>query len=98
MTEKRLSDAEILEKLNANPELRERIGCLLLAIEDEQGDLREADAAELRIIEEMRQMGQESLAAWAQRQVRKRSQEVREAEGVWREGKKNCAGTPPLAK
>lgn len=98
MTEKRLSDAEILEKLSANPELRERIGSLLLAIEDEQGDLREADAAELRMIEEMRQMGRESLTAWAQRQVRKTSQEVKEAEGVWREGKKNCTGTPPSAK
>ena len=63
MSANHLSDAELLEKLNANPFLRERIGSLLLAVEDESGNLREADAAEMRIIDEMRQMGQESLAA-----------------------------------
>ena len=97
-TTNELTDAELLEKLNANPLLRERIGSLLLAVEDESGDLREADAAELRIIDEMRQMGRESLAAWAQRQVAKTAQEVSQAGTVWREGKKNCAGTPPLEK
>ncbi len=63
MSANHLSDAELLEKQNANPFLRERIGSLLLAVEDESGNLREADAAEMRIIDEMRQMGQESLAA-----------------------------------
>ncbi len=91
---KQLSDTELLEKLNANPFLRERIGTLLLAVEDESGDLREADAAEMRIIDEMRQMGQECLAAWAHRQVLKAAEEVTQVGQTWREGKKNCAGTP----
>ncbi|WP_305909448.1 hypothetical protein Q9L42_005435 [Methylomarinum sp. Ch1-1] len=69
MTTRTLSDQEILEKLNSHPALRERISHLLLAVEDETGDLKEADAAEMRIIDEMRQLGHESLTVWAQRQV-----------------------------
>ena len=96
MTARTLSDQELLEKLNTHPALRERIGHLLLAVDDETGDLKEADAAEMRIIEEMRQMGQESLTAWAQRQVLKTTEELVQTDSVWREGKKNSAGTPPL--
>ncbi len=98
MTGRKLSDAEIVEKLNANPVLRERISSLLQAVEDETGELQEADAAELRLIDEMRQMGRESLEAWARGQVQKTAAALGEARGVWREGKKNCAGTAPLAK
>lgn len=98
MSANHLSDAELLEKQNANPFLRERIGSLLLAVEDESGNLREADAAEMRIIDEMRQMGQESLAAWARHQVHKTAQEVSQAGQVWHEGKKNRDGTAPLEK
>lgn len=97
MTARTLSDQELLEKLNTHPALRERIGYLLLAVEDETGDLKEADAAEMRIIDEMRQMGHESLTAWAQRQLLKTTEELSQTGSTWREGKKNCAGTPPLA-
>ncbi len=72
-----LSDEELVERLKAHPELRERIGGLLLAVEDEQGDLRTADAMEMRLIEELRQMGRESLSAWANGQVRKGVEEER---------------------
>ena len=67
------------------------------AVEDEAGELREADAAELRLIDEMRRMGQEALQAWASGQVEKTSQEICQEGGVWSEGKKNCTGIPPLA-
>ncbi len=93
---RKLNDAELCDKLNANAPLRERIESLLLAVEDESGDLREANAAEMRIIDEMRRLGRESLTAWAQGQVVKTSAEVRQAGAVRQEGKKNCAGTPPL--
>jgi uncharacterized protein YqeY len=93
-----LSDAEFLEKLKANPGLRDRVESLLLAVEDERGDLREADAAEFRIIEEMRQLGRESLTAWAERQVVKTAKEARQRKGIWREGKKNFGGTARLGK
>ena len=94
-----LSDDDLLRKLSAHPDLRKRVESLLLAVEDETGELREADAAEMRVIDEMRRMGQEALQAWAARQVDKTSQELRQSdEPARREGKKNCAGTPRSAR
>lgn len=92
-----VSDEEILKGLNANPQIKSRIASLLAVVEDAGGDLKEADAAEMRLIEEIRRMGQEALQAWADRQVQKTEQELRQAGQVQREGKKNSIGTPPLA-
>ncbi|MHB8167655.1 MAG: hypothetical protein ACYDDT_12935 [Sulfuricella sp.] len=97
MTDLLMRDAELVRRLGAHPELRSRMESLLLAVEDEAGELKRADAAELRVIEEMRRTGQVALQAWANRQVDKTSQEIRQDAGVWSEGKKNSAGTPPLA-
>jgi hypothetical protein len=97
MTAKLLSDEELVRRLEAHPQLRHRMESLLLAVEDEAGELREADAAELRVIDEMRRMGREALQAWAAGQVAKTGQEMAQQGGVWSEGKKNSAGTPPLA-
>ena len=97
MTTRALSDPELLNMLNTHPALRERVSELLLAVVDETGELKEADAAEMHIIDQMRQMGHESLMAWAQQQVVKTTAEACQADAVWREGKKNSAGTPPLA-
>lgn len=92
-----MSDVELIRRLVAHPELRSRMESLLLAVEDETGELRQADAAELRVIEEMRRTGQVALQSWANRQVEKADQEAKQNASVWSEGKKNCAGTPPLA-
>ena len=93
----KLSDEEILRGLNANPQIKNRIASLLAVVENAAGDLKEADAAEMRLIEEIRRMGQEAMQAWAERQVQKSEQELRRGGQVQREGKKNSAGTPPLA-
>ncbi len=95
MAAKSLSDEELVRKLGVHPELRNRMESLLLAVEDEAGELREADAAELRVIDEMRRMGREALQAWAAGQVERSAQELGQEGGVWSEGKKNSAGTPP---
>lgn len=92
-----LSDEAILKGLNAHPQIKSRIASMLAVVEDAGGDLKEADAAEMRLIEEVRRMGQEALQAWADRQVQKTEQELRQAEQVQREGKKNSTGTLPLA-
>lgn len=97
MTHFSSDDEELIRRLNAHPSIRNRIVSILSAVEDEAGNLRLADDAEMRMIEEMRHMGQEALQAWATRQIIERSQEVSRGETVWREGKKNCTGTPPLA-
>lgn len=92
-----MSDEAILRGLNANPQIKSRIASMLAVVQDAGGDLKEADAAEMRLIEEIRRMGQEAMQSWADRQNERTEQEVRRSGRVQREGKKNCAGTPPLA-
>jgi len=53
-----LSDEALLEHLNKHPELRSRVESMLLVVADEKGELQEADAAEMQLIEQMRRMGQ----------------------------------------
>jgi hypothetical protein len=93
----KLSDEEILRGLNANPQIKDRIASLLAVVDDADGDLKLADAAEMRLIEEIRRLGQEAMQAWAERQVERSEQELRRGGEVQREGKKNSAGTPPSA-
>lgn len=64
-----LSDEALLVHLNKHPELRSRVESMLLVVADEMGELQGADAAEMALIEQMRQMGQASLQAWASDQV-----------------------------
>ncbi len=87
-----LNDEALLTGLNAHPQIKARIVSLLSAVEDAGGDLKKADAAEQRMIEEMRRMGQEAMQAWAEGQVKKTEQALREQGHVQREGKKNSAG------
>ena len=97
MTESLMSDAELIRRLGAHPDLRSRIESLVLAVEAECGELKTADAAEMQIIEMMRRTGHDALQSWAKTQVEKTSQELHQSAGVWSAGKKNSAGTPPLA-
>jgi len=97
MTEPQMpSDEALMRSLNANPQIKNRIAALLAVVEDAAGDLKEADAAEMRLIEEIRRMGQEAMQAWAHKQNEITEQEVRRVGQVHREGKKNSAGIPPL--
>jgi len=92
-----LSDEAMLRGLNAHPEIKHRIASLLAVVENAGGDLKAADAAEMRLIEEIRRMGQEALQAWAKRQVEQSEEELRCTGQAHREGKKNSPGTPPSA-
>jgi membrane-bound ClpP family serine protease len=93
-----MSDETLLKRLNSHPALRGRVETMLRVVDDETGNLQEADAAELRLIEEMRRMGQESLQAWADGQVIKASKNAGQQSHTWREGKKNSSGTAHLEK
>jgi len=97
MAEGLLSDEEFVRRLGSHPDLRRRMESLLLAVEDETGELKTADAAEMQVIHEMRKTGRVALQSWAERQVIRTSQELKQTEKLWSEGKKNSAGTPPLA-
>ena len=91
-------DRILLERLNRHPHLRARMESLLAVVEDAAGDCAKADAAERRVIDELRQMGNEALTAWAEHGV-ERQAALAQAELEWRPGgKKNSTGTPPLVR
>jgi ABC-type nitrate/sulfonate/bicarbonate transport system substrate-binding protein len=76
-------DVELSERLNRHPQLRARVESLLAVVEDAAGDCAQADAAERRVIEELRRMGNDVLTAWAERGVEKHSAAA-QAEPEWR--------------
>ncbi len=85
------------ERLIGYPELRERIEALLNVVENSAGDLEQADLAEQRVIEEVRQIGQQALTSWAETQHRKQLKLVRQNYPSARKHlKKNSAGTVAL--
>lgn len=76
-------------RLNAHPELRAKFEILLSVVENAQGDLIEADAAEQRVIEEIRKLGQTALQEWATKQQQRQSEAFsRENPTANRSGKK----------
>jgi hypothetical protein len=87
------SQATLEERLKEYPELKAKIETMLGIIENAGGDIEKAAEAERRIIEEMRQMGNEVLPGWARRQQEKKEQEYNAKPGVNRKGKKNSTGT-----
>ena len=86
------------ERLKEYPELRAKIETMLGIIENAGGDVEKAAEAERRIMEEMRQMGNEVLHGWARRQQEKKEEELNEKPGVNRKGKKNSTGIHGLEK
>jgi hypothetical protein len=91
-------DQVLLERLKRHPQMRTRVESLLAVVEDAEGDGERADAAERRVIEELRQMGNEALTAWAERGVEKQAV-LAQAEPDWRPGgEKNSTGTPPVVR
>ena len=89
-----ISDDELVKRLHKQPAIRARLVELLETAEDSAGDLRLADDAEDRIVDQMRQLSLEVMQAWADHQVQVSEQEVRRSGRAHREGKKNSAGTP----
>src|SRR5712691_12772197 len=87
------SQATLEERLKEYPELKAKIETMLGIIENAGGDIEKAAEAERRIIEEMRQMGNEVLHGWARRQQEKKEQEYNAKPGVNRKEKKTSPGT-----
>jgi Flp pilus assembly CpaE family ATPase len=84
-------------RLNAHPELRAKFEVLLSVVENAQGDLIRADAAEQRVVEEIRQLGQTALQEWATRQQEQQSEAFSlENPTAHRGGKKNSIGIADL--
>jgi hypothetical protein len=93
-----LSDDALMAALRAHPELRKRVASMVLAVEGDEGELKEADAAEERIVEEMRLLGREALRGWAEKRIEATEREIRQRPQMHRQGEKNSAGIRNSAK
>ena len=63
------SSEDIVRRLERHPVVKARMMRLLDMVENTGGDLKRADEAEQRAIDELRAMGQELLQSWAQTRV-----------------------------
>jgi hypothetical protein len=86
------------ERLKEYPELKTKIETMLGIIENAGGDVEKASEAERRIIEELRQMGNEVLHSWARRQQQKIEEEYDAKPGMNRKEKKSSTGTRDWGK
>jgi hypothetical protein len=77
MAAAKLSD-EASAILEAHPGLRERFASIAMAVTNSGENLKEADAIEERIVEEMRLLGREAMHGWAETQVKATEKEIRQ--------------------
>ena len=92
MATAKMSGEALFAFLDAHPNLRDRMASIISAIDDSEGNLKEADAAEERIIEEMQLLGREALQGWADKQVERTEREIRQQPHMHRQGEKKSAG------
>jgi hypothetical protein len=86
-------ERELVRRLREYPELKAKIEAMLAIIENAGGDVEKAAEAERRIIEELRQMGNQVLQSWARRQEEKKEEEYAAKPGLNRKEKKSSTGT-----
>jgi hypothetical protein len=98
MSTTKLSDEALLAFFQSHRELRERMASIVGAVGNSEGNLVEADAAEERLVEEMRLFGREAMQGWAEERVAATEREVRREAGMHRQGKKNSSGTRSSAR
>jgi|SRR5665213_2427243 len=92
MATAKLSDDALLAFFQSHPDFRDRVASIVGAVGNLDGDLGEADAAEERLVEEMRLLGREALQGWADKRVEAVERDLRGQTGMHRQGKKNSAG------
>lgn len=91
-------DGELLNRLNRRPDLKKRAESILSISEDEGDGIVKADEAENRIREEVRRMGNEALAGWAESRVEKSGTDLPADGDITRSGQKKSIGTVPSEK
>ncbi len=94
----KVSDEALLAFFEAHPGLRDRVASIAGAVGNLGGDLAEADAAEERLVDEMRLLGRAALQGWADERVEATERDIRSQAGMHRQGKKNSSGIRNLAK
>jgi hypothetical protein len=98
MATEKLSDEAFSAILTAHPWLRDRFASIALTVAGCNGDIKEADAIEELLVDEMRHLGRAAMQGWAERQVEVTEQVVRQQPQMHRQGKKNSAGIQNSAK
>lgn len=83
-----LSDDALIGFLRGRPVLRNSIVSIALAVENADGELLEADAAEERPVEEVRHLGRAAAQGWASKHVETTEREIRQQPSTHRRGKK----------
>ena len=83
----KLSDDAFLAFFQSHPGLRDRLTSIVGAMENKDGGLDEADAADERLVEEMRLLGREALQGWSDKRVDATERDVRGQAGIHRQGK-----------
>lgn len=90
---------KLAERLLKHPSLYARIDQILSIVENPDRKLRRADDAEDRVIEELRELGNEVLTQWAQEESTRCEEDLlKDSDAVIRRGKKNFTGTRPTEK
>ena len=92
-------EEQILLQLRENPTLCARIEAILNIAADEDGSCDTADDAEERTVEELRNLGNELLTAWAEKRHNRGISTVKGAnKRVVKHSKKKSIGTPHTVK
>ena len=90
------SDITLEKRLSQYPSLKNRIELIINIVEDSAGDCQKANEAEIRVIEELRQMGSEALHCWSEQKAEQASEDFdKEHSTALKSGKKNSGGIPP---
>jgi hypothetical protein len=89
---------ELGERLAQHPALQARVEQLLALVEGGAGKRLTAAAAEDRVGEALRQLGQATLQAWAETQQRQQEQYWDARPGVNRKEKKSSPGTRAMGR
>jgi len=85
---------DLESRLNRHPRLKSRVEGLLDIVDNAGDDVEKASVAELRVIEELRRMGNDALHCWAEKQERKKAERLEHSDaGVHKKVKKNSTGT-----
>ena len=80
----------VAERLERHPALKVRMERMLDVVENASGDVRRADEAERRAIEELRRMGLEVMQSWGQKTSNEAALDLEVQGGVVREVKKTA--------
>lgn len=87
-----ITSSDFIERVKKHPALLKRFDQLLDIVENSSGDIEKANEAELKVIEELRKMGNEVLTAWGEQQIHALTDEHKQKEGSYQAGKKNSTG------